>query len=226
MAGRLNGLQVLITAGPTHEYIDDVRFLGNPSTGRMGVELARAAQEEGAEVTVVMGPTQIQPLPRVHWVPVVSAEDMLGAVIERVADCHVFIAAAAVADYRPAERVRGKMKKAAKEMTLKLVRTRDILKAVGKKRRANQTIVGYSLESTKLVENGRKKLEGKNCDLILVNTPGHFGDKREQVLILSKKGIVTELPPMGKRRVAQKIIDLAARHQNGEELPVRKAWDE
>jgi phosphopantothenoylcysteine decarboxylase / phosphopantothenate---cysteine ligase len=225
MAGNLTGRHVLITAGPTHEYLDDVRYLGNPSTGRMGVELARAARRQGAEVTLVMGPTHLSPEPGFHWIPVVSAADMLGAVRERFDECDVFIAAAAVADYRPAERVEGKIKKGAKQRTLELVRNTDILKTVTKNRRDGQTIVGFSLESRDLLKNGRKKLEAKRCDLMVVNTPGHFGDAREHVIILNRAGIVAELPPLGKNKVAATIIELAAKLQAGEAVPTARKWE-
>ena len=109
MAGGLEGVEVLITAGPTHEYLDDVRFLGNPSTGRMGLELAEAARAKGALVTVVIGPNNLMPPPGIHWIPVISATDMLEAVKERFSECRVFIAAAAVSDYRPRYRVQGKI---------------------------------------------------------------------------------------------------------------------
>ena len=222
MAGGLDGVEVLITAGPTHEYLDDVRFLGNPSTGRMGVELAEAARAKGAIVTLVIGPTHLSPPPGIHWVPVVSASDMLKAVKERFDDCGVLIAAAAVSDYRPAVRVEGKIKKGSKTKTLDLVKNADVLKTVTRKRRKDQVIVGFSLEATNALKNGRKKMEAKHCDLMVVNGPGHFGEAREHVWILNKRGVVKEVPPSSKRQVAEAIVELVDASLRREVLHVTK----
>lgn len=215
--------KLLITAGPTREFLDDVRYLGNPSTGRMGVELAKAALAAGFDATVVCGPTHLQPLPGVRWINVVSAQDMLEAVDERFDECDVFIAAAAVADYRPKDRLAGKYKKGPKQITLELVRTTDILKTMGKRRRDGQTLVGYSLEVQDALEHGLKKLKAKHCDLMVVNSPGHFGDNTEQVRIISERGLVVELPPSGKAAVAAKVIELVSALRKGQALPVVKA---
>ncbi|MCC6464806.1 MAG: phosphopantothenoylcysteine decarboxylase [Planctomycetes bacterium] len=215
----LRGAITLITAGPTWEYIDDVRFLGNPSTGLMGMELARAAQRLGASVTVVCGPTHLQPPPGVAFVPVVSAQEMLEAVSERFDRAHVFIASAAVSDYRPAERVRGKIKKSDHDMTLKLVRNPDVLRSMGQRRRDDQVMVGFSLEAANEVEYAKGKMTDKHCDLMVVNTPLHFGDTKEFVRILSPAGLVAELPPSTKAQVADAIVDLAARLYMGQKIP-------
>ncbi|MBK8205790.1 MAG: phosphopantothenoylcysteine decarboxylase [Planctomycetes bacterium] len=217
---------VLITAGPTHEFLDDVRFLSNPSIGRMGMELAKAARAAGAAVTVVCGPTHLAPPPGVRWIPVVSARDMLVAAKERFEACDVFIASAAVSDYRPKERFDGKLKKGAKETTLKLVQNPDILKTLGKKRRDGQVIVGYSLEVKDPVKHGLKKLKAKHCDLMVVNTPGHFGEGSEHVWIINDRGIVAELPPSGKDAVALKVIELAAMLHAGASVPQLRGFDE
>jgi len=208
MAGGIAGLEVLITGGPTYEFIDDVRYIGNPSTGRMGIELAEAARRRGGVVTLVTGPTHLMPPPGVAWVPVVSASDMLQAVSERFDDCHVFIASAAVSDYRPAYRLEGKEKKGPKKKVLELVKNPDILKTVGRRRRPDQVIAGFSLETSRLLERGRRKLDAKRCDLLVVNTPGHFGDAREQVTVINKYGVVKVIPPSGKQHVADEVIGL------------------
>ena len=226
MAGSLDGAEVLITAGPTHEYLDDVRYLGNPSTGRMGIELAEAARAEGAIVTLVVGPTHLMPPPGIAWIQVVSADDMLQAVSERFDECDVLISSAAVSDYRPAKRVNGKIKKGPKSKTLELVKNPDILKTVTRKRRSDQVIVGFSLEAKNLLRNGRKKMTAKRCDLMVVNTPGHFGDSREHVWILSKHGVVSEVPPSNKRTVAREIIKLTAATRRREILPVTKRFED
>jgi phosphopantothenoylcysteine decarboxylase / phosphopantothenate---cysteine ligase len=217
---------VLITCGPTHEYIDDVRFIGNPSTGRMGVELANAARAAGARVTVVCGPTHLAPPIGAHWIPVVSAQDMYEAVAERFDACEVFIAAAAVSDYRPRSRLRGKYKKGPKTITLELEKTTDILLSMGKRRRGDQTLVGYSLEVDDPVGQGRKKLLRKHCDLMVVNTPGHFGNSTEHVWIINRAGVVAELPPSGKDSVAATVIELVANLRRGETLPLVRTLEE
>ncbi len=216
----LRGESVLITAGPTHEYLDDVRFLSNPSTGRMGTEIARAAKNAGADVTIVCGPTHLKAEPGIRFVPVISAEEMLEAVDERFDECSVFIATAAVSDYRPAKRVNGKIKKSKREMTLDLVRNPDVLRKMGERRTDEQTIVGFSLESKDLLKNARAKMVKKHCDLMVVNTPGHFGDAREHVSILHSEGVVAEIPPSNKRTIAAQLIALVASYHAGEELNV------
>lgn len=204
----LAGVRILVTAGPTHEYIDDVRFIGNPSTGRMGLELARVAQKMGAIVTCVCGPTHLQPPAGVRFVPVISADDMLAAVDERFADCDVFIATAAVSDYRPESRQRGKLKKKKESLELKLVRNPDVLQSMGRRRKEGQKIVGFSLEVDNALDYAREKLEKKNCDVMVVTTPAHFGDSREAVRIINAEGVVAEVPPSSKIELAERICVL------------------
>lgn len=206
----LAGVRILVTAGPTHEYIDDVRFIGNPSTGRMGLEIARIAQRMGAIVTCVCGPTHLQPPAGVRFVPVVSAEDMLAAVEERFADCDVFIATAAVSDYRPEERLKGKLKKKKDRLELTLVRNPDVLQRMGKRRKDGQKIVGFSLEVDNALDYAREKLEKKNCDVMVVTTPAHFGDSREAVRIINAEGVIAEVPPSSKVELAERICTLLA----------------
>ncbi|MBZ0135972.1 MAG: phosphopantothenoylcysteine decarboxylase [Planctomycetes bacterium] len=226
MAGGINGAEVLITAGPTYEFLDDVRYLGNPSTGRMGIELAEAARAKGAIVTLVIGPTHLMPPPGIAWVPVVSARDMLQAVKERFEECQVFISSAAVSDYRPAVRMKGKEKKGPKTKTIELVKNPDILKTVTKNRRSDQVIVGFSLESANLLNNARKKMKAKRCDLMVVNTPGHFGDRREHVWVINKHGVLKELPPSNKQTVAREIIALTDATMRRELLPLMQRFED
>lgn len=223
--GDLRGAKVLITAGPTHEYLDDVRFIGNPSTGLMGMELARAAQKLGGQVTVVCGPTHLQPPPGIAFVPVVSAQQMLEAVSERFESCEVFIASAAVSDYRPSKREVGKIKKGAERATIELVLNPDVLKAMGDRRRSDQIIVGFSLESANALENARGKLAAKHCDLMVVNTPAHFGEAKEFVRIINARGLVAELPPSTKAAVAETVLDLVARVRVSGRLPMVKPFE-
>ncbi|MCC6574297.1 MAG: phosphopantothenoylcysteine decarboxylase [Planctomycetes bacterium] len=222
--GSLSGARILITAGPTHEYLDDVRYIGNPSTGRMGLEMARAAQRMGASVTVVCGPSSLQPPVGVKFVPVVSAEDMLEAVSERFGECDMFIATAAVSDYRPKERLKGKLKKGKKVISLKLVRNPDVLLRMGKRREEQQRIIGFSLETANSIENARGKLERKNCDLMVVTTPAHFGDAREAVRVISKQGFVAEIPPSTKAELAEYVCQIAADLRSGIKLPIIKEF--
>lgn len=222
----LRSLHVLVTGGPTHEYIDDVRYLGNPSTGRMGMELARAAMELGANVTLVTGPTYYAPPLGAHLVQVVSAQDMLEAVEERFDECDVFIASAAVSDYRPAERFSGKMKKAKREITLRLVRNPDVLFRMGKRRKPGQTVVGFSLEAADFLKHARGKIEKKRCDLMVVNTPAHFGEAREYVRIIDPRGLVAEIPPTSKEYVADTVCATIARLRAGQKLPLMQAFAE
>lgn len=222
--GSLAGARVLITAGPTYEYLDDVRFLGNPSTGRMGLEIARAAHRMGAVVTVVCGPTNLQPHPGVRFVPVVSAEDMLEAVSERFAECDLFIATAAVSDYRPKERLKGKIKKGKKVISLKLVRNPDVLLRMGKRKGEHQRIIGFSLETANSVANARSKLARKNCDLMVVTTPANFGDARESVRVISALGLVAEVPPSTKAELAEYVCNIAGDLRSGIALPLLKPF--
>ncbi|MBK9975582.1 MAG: phosphopantothenoylcysteine decarboxylase [Planctomycetes bacterium] len=223
--GDLRGLQVLITAGPTWEYLDEVRFLSNPSTGLMGMELARACQKLGGNVTVVCGPTHLQAPPGIALVPVVSAQEMLEAVTERFDHCNVFIASAAVSDYRPARREQGKVKKGAEKMVIEFVLNPDVLKAMGARRRDDQIVIGFSLETANEIENARRKLQEKNCDLMVVNTPQHFGQAKEFVRIISARGLVAELPPSTKTKVAEAVVDLVAKLNVSARLPVVKPFD-
>lgn len=223
--GDLRGQQVLITAGPTWEYLDEVRFLSNPSTGLMGMELARACQKLGAGVTVVCGPTHLQAPPGIALIPVVSAQEMLEAVSERFEQCDVFIASAAVSDYRPVKREQGKVKKGPEKIVVEFVLNPDVLKAMGARRRDDQIIVGFSLETANEIDNARRKLVEKRCDLMVVNTPQHFGQAKEFVRIINDRGLVAELPPSTKAKVAEAVVDLVAKLNVSSRLPVVKAFD-
>ncbi|HRJ78826.1 MAG: hypothetical protein HUU03_12650 [Planctomycetaceae bacterium] len=213
----LAGVRLLVTAGPTHEYIDDVRFIGNPSTGRMGLEVARVAQRMGAQVTVVCGPTHLAPPAGVRFVPVISAEDMLAAVDERFGDCDVFIATAAVSDYRPEKRERGKIKKKKDKLALRLIRNPDVLKRMGKRRQPGQYVIGFSLEVDNALDYAREKLERKNCDIMVVTTPAHFGDSREAVRVINAKGVIHEVPPSTKAELAEHLLTLLSNVLGGKE---------
>lgn len=211
----LSGKTVLVTAGPTREAVDPVRFISNHSTGKMGYAIARAASLRGARVILVSGPVSIEPPLFAELVPVVSAEDMYNAVMKYKDDADIIIKSAAVADYTPVTASSEKIKKQDGDMRIELKRTRDILKELGQSRRENQFICGFAMETENLIENAVKKLESKNVDMIVANslkTEGAgFGTDTNAVTFITKDG-KTELPLMSKIDVAMKILDKTVNH--------------
>ena len=207
----LEGEKVLVTAGPTQEPIDPVRFLTNHSSGKMGFALAKVARRRGAEVILVAGPTLLS-LPRndIEVIPIRTASEMREAVLSHVEKCTVVIKAAAVSDYRPGVTSKTKLKKTEPHYSLELERTADILKEIGK-RKGDRIVVGFAAETEDLVAHARKKLLEKNLDLIVVNDvtkPGSgFGSDTNQVKILLPSGEVKDLPVMPKEEVSQFILD-------------------
>lgn len=205
------GKKVLITAGPTQEKIDPVRYITNHSTGKMGYALAENAMRRGAEVTLVTGPTAIEPPMFVNVVPVISAEDMAGEVIARAQEQDIIIKAAAVADYRPVNPADEKIKKKDDEgSVITLERTQDILKYLGGHKRAEQFICGFSMETENMLENSRAKLTKKNVDMIVANNlkvkGAGFGTDTNVVTIITTDGC-KELDIMSKVEVANAILD-------------------
>lgn len=211
----LSGKTVLVTAGPTREAIDPVRFISNRSTGKMGYAIARAAGLRGARVILVSGPVSLEPPLFAELVPVVSAEDMYNAVMKYKDDADIIIKSAAVADYTPVAASSEKIKKQDGDMRIELKRTRDILKELGQSRRENQFICGFAMETENLIENAVRKLETKNVDMIVANslkTEGAgFGADTNVVTLITKDG-KTELPLMSKIDVAMKILDKTVNH--------------
>lgn len=211
----LSGKTVLVTAGPTREAVDPVRFISNHSTGKMGYAIARCASLRGARVILVSGPVSIEPPLFAELVPVVSAEDMYNAVMKYKDDADIIIKSAAVADYTPVTASSEKIKKQDGDMRIELKRTRDILKELGQSRRENQFICGFAMETENLIENAVKKLESKNVDMIVANslkTEGAgFGTDTNVVTFITKDG-KTELPLMSKIDVAMKILDKTVNH--------------
>jgi phosphopantothenoylcysteine decarboxylase / phosphopantothenate---cysteine ligase len=205
----LEGQGVVVTAGPTVEDIDPVRFVSNRSSGRMGYRLAEAARDRGARVVLVSGPTS---LPAPHGVQVVavrSAEDMSRAVAEHAAGASVVVMAAAVSDYRPAAAAPQKIKKDAGPQRLDLVRTPDILRSLGQAK-AGRLLVGFAAETEAIVENARRKLREKNLDLIVANDVGRLGTgfgSEDNAAVLIDAREETELPRMSKRELAERIWD-------------------
>ena len=166
----LTGKKVLVTAGATRESIDPVRFITNHSSGKMGFAMAKAAMLRGADVTVVAAHTEVEPPMFVNVVKVQSAEDMFNAVKSRLNDTDIVIKAAAVADYTPVSTADHKIKKSDNDMSISLKRTTDILKYIGENRREGQVICGFSMETDNVIENSRKKLISKKCDMICANS--------------------------------------------------------
>lgn len=208
----LSGKTVLVTAGPTREAIDPVRFISNHSTGKMGYAIARCASLRGARVILVSGPVSLEPPLFAELVPVVSAEDMHNAVMKYKDEADIIIKSAAVADYTPVAASSEKIKKQDGDMRIELRRTKDILKELGQSRRENQFICGFAMETENLIENAVKKLESKNVDMIVANslkTEGAgFGTDTNVVTLITKDG-KTELPLMSKTDVAMKILNVA-----------------
>jgi len=208
--GPLADLRVLITAGPTREAIDPVRYISNRSSGRMGYALAQAAAGAGAEVTLISGPVALAPPPGSRMIPVNSAADMHAAVFSQLAGQDIFIATAAVADYRPAQPATHKIKKAATEMTLTLSRTEDILSAVAARPGAPFT-VGFAAETRELERYARDKLRRKGLDLVAANLVGGEGigfDSPDNALSVFWEGGMLEIPRASKEAVAQRLVAL------------------
>ena len=206
----LAGKRVLVTAGATQESLDPVRYLTNHSTGKMGYAIAKAAMLRGAEVTLVSAPTNLTAPLHVELVPVVSAQDMFEAVESHFDNTDILIMAAAVADYRPKEFVDHKIKKKEGDNTLELARTTDILGTLGARKRADQFICGFSMETEHLLENSRAKLEKKHLDMIAANnlrTQGAGFGTETNVVTLIRPDDMVELPIMSKLDVAHRILD-------------------
>lgn len=206
----LQGKKVLVTAGPTQEALDPVRFLTNHSSGKMGYAIAKAAMLRGASVTLVSGPTALEAPRFVETVPVVSAADMYEAVTSRAAQQDIIIKAAAVADYTPATYADNKIKKKDGDMAIPLVRTKDIIGALGQNKREGQFLCGFSMETENLIENSRAKLVKKNLDMVAANNvkvegAGFQGDTN--VLTLITDDDVQELPLMSKDQAAHALLD-------------------
>ena len=206
----LKGKRLLITAGPTQEAIDPVRFISNRSSGKMGYALAKMAVLRGAQVTLVSGPVSIAPFAGIETVAVRSAQQMFEAVSERSAESDVVIMCSAVADYKPASYSEQKMKKSDNDMSIPLTRTQDILGWLGDHKQAGQVLVGFSMETENLIENSRRKLTKKHADLICANSiaseqTGFAVDTNKVTLITQEN--VKELPLCTKEETADLILD-------------------
>ena len=207
---------IVVTAGGTEEPIDPVRVIANHSSGKMGFALAEAARDRGAHVTLIAGTTSLrtQRVPRgMQFVSATSAREMRAAVLQAIVDADVLVMAAAVADFRPEQAAEQKIKKNDVEaLTLELVKNSDILADVARHSARPSMVIGFAAETQELLANARAKLESKKLDLIVANpVPSTFGSDVDQATLITRGGVVSELPPMSKEELAEKILDFVAR---------------
>lgn len=206
----MKGQKVLITAGPTREAIDPVRFISNPSSGKMGYAIARAAKRRGAEVVLVSGPSYLKPPAGVFFVRVTTADEMCYEALKHYPQSTIVIMAAAVSDYKPKISHRKKVKKEDINLAIELERTEDILKEMGDKKRG-QFLVGFALETDDMIDNAKKKLNDKNLDIIAVNGIKGFDRDVNEVLLIDRLGQVVELPQLPKEEIAERILDIVVK---------------
>ena len=198
-------MKILVTAGPTREYIDDVRYVSNASSGKMGYAVARAAKKAGHDVVLVKGPTELKPPSGIPCVNVVSARQMKGAVDEFLPWCDAMIMAAAVADYRPVRRVKGKIKKESEKLVVEMKKNPDILKGDSRKKEG-RLLVGFALESVHLREQATEKLRAKKLDLIVGNAPASIARERTTALVIDRDGNEYEHDDVKKSSLARTVI--------------------
>lgn len=205
----LRGLRILVTAGPTQEPLDPVRYLTNHSSGKMGYAIAHAAMLRGADVTLVSGPTALKYPPLVRTIPIVTAQEMYEAVTREAEHADIIIKAAAVADYTPETVADNKIKKSDSDLSIPLRRTQDILGYLGTHRRPGQFLCGFSMETEHMLENSRKKLSKKNLDMIVANNVKDAGagfQGNTNVVTMITQDSVTQLPLMDKEEAAHTIL--------------------
>ncbi|MCM1115022.1 MAG: bifunctional phosphopantothenoylcysteine decarboxylase/phosphopantothenate--cysteine ligase CoaBC [Clostridium sp.] len=218
----MTGMNVLVTAGPTVEKIDPVRFISNHSSGKMGYAVAEMAMKRGAKVTLISGPTHIAPPMFVDVIDVQSAKDMYNAVMNHIENCDILVKAAAVADYTVENVSDEKIKKSSAGLSLELSGTDDILKSAGKCKKENQVICGFSMETGNLIENSKKKLVAKNCDMIVANNlkdaGAGFGVDTNKISIITNSGI-KNFDVLSKKEAALEVLNQAVeiyKAKNGE----------
>ncbi|MEX0717402.1 MAG: phosphopantothenoylcysteine decarboxylase [Planctomycetaceae bacterium] len=198
-------MRILVTAGPTREYLDDVRYLSNASSGRMGYAVARAARDAGHAVVLVSGPVDLAPPEGVEFVPVETTREMRDACVRAFADCDGVIAAAAVCDYKPKNRVAGKIAKTGGPITLEMIETDDVLAELGRLKEG-RWVVGFALEAENPRENALQKLRRKNCDLVVLNAPSAIGSESNSVELLDPSGATVASWSGSKTEVAAALI--------------------
>jgi len=209
---QLSGKTILVTAGPTYEAIDPVRFIGNFSSGKMGYAIAEELASRGAKVILISGPTHLKiNHPLIHKIDVISAQQMFEAAIQNFENCNAAILNAAVADYTPAQPEKTKMKRTGSQLEIKLIPTQDIAAELGRQKKQNQILVGFALETNNEIENAKSKLAKKNLDFIVLNSlrdvGAGFGHDTNQITILEKSGDETKFELKTKTEVAKDIID-------------------
>jgi phosphopantothenoylcysteine decarboxylase/phosphopantothenate--cysteine ligase len=207
-----NGKRVLISAGPTYERIDPVRFIGNFASGKMGYAIAEAARNAGASVTLVSGPSALTPPAGIDYIRIESAQEMYEALLTVYSEMEVIIMSAAVADYRPEIQAEEKIKKSDTEMFLKLVRTQDILAEMGRQKQSHQKLIGFALETENEIANAQSKLERKNLDMIILNSlrdeGAGFGHATNKVTYLKQNGEILDSELKSKSEIGVEILDL------------------
>lgn len=207
----LQGRRILVTAGPTREALDPVRYLSNHSSGKQGFAIAARAAIRGADVTLISGPTALTPPESIKYIPVISAQDMYDAVISLADTQDFIIKAAAVGDYRPAEPATEKLKKQADSLTVPLVRNPDILAELGRRKHSGQLLCGFAMETQNLLENAVEKLRRKNCDMLVANSlreeGAGFQTDTNRVILLYADGAQESLPLMTKEALADQILN-------------------
>jgi phosphopantothenoylcysteine decarboxylase / phosphopantothenate---cysteine ligase len=207
-------MRILITAGPTREYLDDVRYLSNDSSGRMGYSLAEAARDAGHEVVLVSGPVHLNPPRGCDCVRVNTTAEMRDACVARFAQCDGVIAAAAVCDYKPLNRVHGKISKTGGAITLEMIETDDVLAELGRLKES-RWVLGFALEATNARENALQKLRAKNCDWIVLNGPAAIGAEDNTVEVLDGTGQVVTKFAGTKAEVARHLIAWIDENRSG-----------
>ncbi len=217
----LFGFRALVTAGPTFERIDPVRFIGNFSTGKMGIAVAEVLAEMGASVTLVLGPTNEHSTNTgIKTIKIESAQELYSTCLDAFPDCDIAVMAAAVADYRPEQAANEKIKKKEDEMFIRLAKTTDTLSELGKIKRPDQTLVGFALETNNALEHGLGKLERKNADMIVLNSledeGAGFGHNTNKITLLTRRGEVMPLPLQTKKEAARAIAEQIIKIRNAE----------
>ncbi|MBE6109987.1 MAG: bifunctional phosphopantothenoylcysteine decarboxylase/phosphopantothenate--cysteine ligase CoaBC [Erysipelotrichaceae bacterium] len=213
----LAGKRVLVSAGPTREALDPVRYVTNHSSGKMGYELAKAARNAGAEVTLVAGANNLEDPVGIDVIPIVSAADLAEEILARQSESDIIIMAAAVADYTPVSRADQKIKKSEGEFSIPMKRTVDVLAALGKRKREGQILIGFAMETQNLIENASKKLAAKNADYIIANSIADegagFGVDTNIVTIISKEGL-NPLGLLSKEETAERILEFCVNRED------------
>ncbi|MEO8820425.1 MAG: bifunctional phosphopantothenoylcysteine decarboxylase/phosphopantothenate--cysteine ligase CoaBC [Ginsengibacter sp.] len=214
----LKGIKALVTAGPTHESLDPVRFISNHSSGKMGIAIAEELYRRGADVQLVLGPSDIKVDENIKIEKVVTAEEMYNACMKNFGDFDIIIMAAAVADYSPKNKSKQKIKKSSDEFSIELIKTKDILLAAGKLKTSKQILVGFALETSNEKDNAIKKLTQKNADLIVLNsmndTGAGFGIDTNKITIFDKNKKEYKFPLQTKKEVAADIINTIIKYKN------------